>query len=83
MPKSSANLDLALAGYGLGHGAVKKRLEAGEPLPDRTQRFITRVESWLQAFATLPCPRGAAALPSDRTNAAAPGPLCAVDPSRS
>lgn len=45
------DLDLAIAGYGLGSGAVRKRLEAGEPLPDKTQRFITRVHEYAAAFA--------------------------------
>jgi soluble lytic murein transglycosylase-like protein len=45
------DLDLALAGYALGHVAVKRRLEAGEPLPERTQRFIARVHTWSAAFA--------------------------------
>ncbi|HET6583882.1 MAG TPA: lytic transglycosylase domain-containing protein [Nannocystaceae bacterium] len=43
--------ELALAGYALGSGAVRKRLAAGEPLPDKTQRFIRRVDEWSQAFA--------------------------------
>jgi soluble lytic murein transglycosylase-like protein len=42
---------LALAGYALGSGAVRKRLEAREPLPDKTQRFIRRVGEWSKAFA--------------------------------
>jgi soluble lytic murein transglycosylase-like protein len=55
--------ELALAGYALGSGAVRKRLAAGEPLPDKTQRFIRRVDEWSQAFATaepdlLTVPRG-------------------------
>jgi soluble lytic murein transglycosylase-like protein len=48
------DLDLALAGYALGHVAVKRRLEAGEPLPERTQRFIARVHAWSAAFAAAP-----------------------------
>ncbi|MBK6921147.1 MAG: transglycosylase SLT domain-containing protein [Deltaproteobacteria bacterium] len=47
------DLDLALAGYALGHVAVRRRLEAGEPLPDRTQRFIAKVHAWSAAFAQL------------------------------
>lgn len=47
------DLDLALAGYALGHVAVRRRLEAGEPLPDRTQRFIAKVHAWSAAFARL------------------------------
>jgi soluble lytic murein transglycosylase-like protein len=43
--------DLALAGYALGSGAVRKRLAAGEPMPEKTQRFIRRVHDWSQAFA--------------------------------
>ncbi len=43
--------DLALAGYALGSGGVKKRLDAGEPLPEKTQRFIRRVHEWSEAFA--------------------------------
>jgi soluble lytic murein transglycosylase-like protein len=54
------DLRLAIAGYGLGHGAVKKRLAAGEPLPEKTERFIAKVERWSVAFATLPCPGGRA-----------------------
>ncbi|HWB79626.1 MAG TPA: lytic transglycosylase domain-containing protein, partial [Nannocystaceae bacterium] len=46
--------DLALAGYALGHVAVKRRIEAGEPLPERTQKFIARVHAWSAAFATAP-----------------------------
>jgi soluble lytic murein transglycosylase-like protein len=42
--------DLALAGYALGSGGVKKRIDAGEPLPEKTQRFIRRVHEWSQAF---------------------------------
>lgn len=52
------DLRLAIAGYGLGHGAVKKRLAAGEPLPEKTERFIAKVDRWATAFATLPCPPG-------------------------
>lgn len=52
------DLRLALAGYGLGHAAVKRRLTAGEPLPEKTERFVARVERWATAFATLPCPVG-------------------------
>lgn len=54
------DLRLAIAGYGLGHAAVKKRLAAGEPLPEKTERFIAKVEKWSVAFATLPCPNGRA-----------------------
>ncbi len=46
--------DLALAGYALGHVAVKRRIEAGEPLPERTQRFIAHVHDWSAAFAAAP-----------------------------
>ena len=46
--------DLALAGYALGHVAVKRRIEAGEPLPERTQKFIARVHAWSAAFAAAP-----------------------------
>lgn len=71
------DLSLALAGYGLGHGAVKQRIEAGEPLPERTQRFVARVQSWVPAFATLPCPAGVTPEPTAAPAAArAPGPLC-------
>ena len=42
---------LALAGYALGSGAVRKRLAAGEPLPEKTQRFIRKVDAWSKAFA--------------------------------
>lgn len=52
------DLDLAIAGYGLGHVAVQRRRDAGEPLPERTQRFIAKVQAWAPAFATLPCPAG-------------------------
>lgn len=69
------DLALALAGYGLGHGAVKRRIEAGEPLPERTQRFVARVQSWVPAFATLPCPAGVTPEPTAAA-ARAPGPLC-------
>lgn len=54
----SGDLTLALAGYGLGHVAVQRRIAAGEPLPERTGRFAARVQSWVPAFATLPCPTG-------------------------
>ncbi len=69
------DLALALAGYGLGHVAVQRRIEAGELLPERTQRFVARVESWIPAFATLPCPDRAAS-ESAMSVVAAPGPLC-------
>ncbi len=52
------DLKLAIAGYGLGHVAVRRRIEAGEALPDRTLRFIANIETWAPAFATLPCPDG-------------------------
>ncbi|MFO0635214.1 MAG: lytic transglycosylase domain-containing protein [Nannocystaceae bacterium] len=45
---------LALAGYALGHVAVQRRVAAGEPLPERTQRFIDKVTRWRDAFAHLP-----------------------------
>jgi soluble lytic murein transglycosylase-like protein len=71
------DLPLALAGYGLGHVAVQRRVEAGEPLPERTQRFVARVQSWVPVFATLPCPEGASAEPASVPAAGrAPGPLC-------
>ncbi len=71
------DLALALAGYGLGHVAVQRRVEAGEPLPERTQRFVARVQAWVPAFATLPCPDGASAEPASMPAAGrAPGPLC-------
>jgi soluble lytic murein transglycosylase-like protein len=47
------DVELALAGYALGHVAVKRRLAEGESLPERTQRFITKVTAWTPAFATL------------------------------
>ena len=46
--------DLALAGYALGHVAVRKRVAAGEPLPERTQRFIAKVHGYAAAFASAP-----------------------------
>lgn len=49
--KFDGDLDLALAGYAIGSGGVRKRLEAGEPMPERTQRFVTKVKRWRQAFA--------------------------------
>ncbi len=42
---------LALAGYGLGSGRVRSLLAAGEPLPERTERFIAKVQRWRRAFA--------------------------------
>jgi soluble lytic murein transglycosylase-like protein len=56
--------DLALAGYALGHVAVRKRVAAGEPLPERTQRFIAKVHGYAAAFASAPelaAPRSATA----------------------
>jgi hypothetical protein len=41
---------LALAGYGLGSGRVRGLLERGEPLPERTERFIAKVQRWRLAF---------------------------------
>lgn len=46
--------ELALAGYALGHVAVRKRVAAGEPLPERTQRFIAKVHGYAAAFASAP-----------------------------
>jgi soluble lytic murein transglycosylase-like protein len=46
--------DLALAGYALGHVAVRKRVAAGEPLPERTQKFIAKVHGYAAAFASAP-----------------------------
>ncbi len=46
------DLDLAVAGYGMGSGAVRKRLANGEPLPEKTRRFISRVHEYAAAFAT-------------------------------
>lgn len=48
------DVTLALAGYALGHVAVQRRVAAGEPLPERTQRFIDKVTRWRDAFAQLP-----------------------------
>jgi soluble lytic murein transglycosylase-like protein len=42
---------LALAGYGLGSGRVRGLLNAGKPLPDRTERFIAKVGRYREAFA--------------------------------
>lgn len=50
------DVDLALAGYALGHGAVKRRIAEGEALPERTQRFIRKVNAWAPAFAQLHAP---------------------------
>lgn len=47
------DVELALAGYALGHVAVKRRVAEGEPLPERTQRFIGKVTAWAPVFATL------------------------------
>lgn len=58
---------LALAGYALGSGAVRKRLEAKQPLPDKTQRFIRRVDEWSKAFRAAEAELGGAsqaAIPS-------------------
>lgn len=54
------DVELALAGYALGHVAVKRRIAEGEPLPERTQRFITKITAWAPAFATLHADTGVA-----------------------
>jgi len=51
---------LALAGYALGSGAVRKRLANREPLPDKTQRFIRRVNEWSKAFRAAEAELGGA-----------------------
>ena len=51
MKKFDGDERLALAGYGLGSGRVRSLLAAGEPLPERTERFIGKVQRWRQAFA--------------------------------
>lgn len=71
------DLRLALAGYGLGHAAVKKCLAAGEPLPEKTERFVGKVERWKTAFATLPCPPGRS---RDRNGACALATAATSDP---
>ena len=60
---------LALAGYALGSGAVRKRLAAGEPLPDKTQRFIRRVDEWSKAFAAAEADLGAPASKASHASA--------------
>jgi soluble lytic murein transglycosylase-like protein len=40
-----------LAAYALGSGRVRELLDAGEPFPERTERFIAKVQRTRDAFA--------------------------------
>ncbi len=41
---------LALAAYNAGPGAIKRRLAAGEPLPERSERYVQKVAEARQRF---------------------------------
>jgi hypothetical protein len=58
MKKFDGDERLALAGYGLGSGRVRGLLNAGKPLPARTERFIAKVQRWREAFAQADADHG-------------------------